>query len=400
MYNDDPSHINSSPNRKTYLGMVTAMDEGIGSVVSKLVQRGFWENTLFVFTSDNGGDVAEKGADNYPLRGAKASTYEGGVRTAGFIAGGAVPSCASGRRLSGMVHVADFMATFGWLAGYTTVDERAEKAGLPPSDSVNFWPYLMGTRKTSSRQEVSIKGGKNGRTLIKVIDGTIYKYISGQIWEGKKVSTTAALYDLSDLRESKSLENKKPSVFNEMKRRATEIDKTEYQAFSQLPPKPDKDAKAAVTSKYGGHWGPWVATPTATPTAPPTATLSASPTAAVPTQAPTTASSTASPTATPTSAVAADDIAPVEQQYEWLLKSDESGAMPYLACVSADKAPLIEIIEKKSSRRCRLFCTDECWGFNFDKESRTCLLYRKPITGLLQGSSNQNRCYYKSPFNV
>ena len=255
MYTGKPGHASTPNHRKIYLGMITAMDEGVGTVVEKLTQRGFWEKTLFVFTSDNGGDMRKRigGSDNYPLRDQKGSMYEGGVRTAGFVAGGIVPTCAQGRRLNGMVHLADFMATFGALAGYTTEDERAEKAGLPPSDSQDFWPYLTGATNESPRQEVSIEGGTGGYTgtLIMKIGGALYKYIH----------SSGEVYDLSDGFESENLKDQHSlqPVLNRLRDRVKALDKTAYQSFpDHTGHKPDPGSKSAVKTKYGGHWGPWV----------------------------------------------------------------------------------------------------------------------------------------------
>ena len=155
-----------------------------------------------------------------------------------------------------MVHLADFMATIGSLAGYTTNDERAKKAGLPPSDSVDLWPYVMGTRVTSPRREVSINGknanlaGDNGATLIMLIDGVIYKYI-----QGRKID---ALYDLADNSESINLAEAKPGVLQQMKQRAEALEETEYQAFSARWQKIEKASKRAARSEHNGYWGPWI----------------------------------------------------------------------------------------------------------------------------------------------
>ena len=52
------------------LGMLSAMDEAVGKVVDALKKSGDYDNTLLVFTTDNGGSVSHA-ASNLPLRGTK-----------------------------------------------------------------------------------------------------------------------------------------------------------------------------------------------------------------------------------------------------------------------------------------------------------------------------------------
>jgi arylsulfatase A-like enzyme len=64
-------------NIHTYRRMIHHMDEGIGKLVDALRRQGLLENTLIVFTSDNGG---ERFSDNWPLVGGKMDLTEGGIR--------------------------------------------------------------------------------------------------------------------------------------------------------------------------------------------------------------------------------------------------------------------------------------------------------------------------------
>ena len=58
--------------------MLEGIDDGIGKIHAKLAELGLLENTLFVFTSDNGGE--SNVTSNAPLRGGKSELYEGGIR--------------------------------------------------------------------------------------------------------------------------------------------------------------------------------------------------------------------------------------------------------------------------------------------------------------------------------
>lgn len=64
-------------NVHSYRRMIHHMDEGIGALVAALRREGLLENTLVVFTSDNGG---ERFSDNWPLVGGKMDLTEGGIR--------------------------------------------------------------------------------------------------------------------------------------------------------------------------------------------------------------------------------------------------------------------------------------------------------------------------------
>ncbi|RUL87086.1 sulfatase [Tautonia sociabilis] len=63
-----------------YAAMVHSMDEAVGQVVGAIDRLGIAEETLIVFTSDNGGLELRDITDNFPLRAGKGSAYEGGVR--------------------------------------------------------------------------------------------------------------------------------------------------------------------------------------------------------------------------------------------------------------------------------------------------------------------------------
>jgi arylsulfatase A-like enzyme len=65
-----------------YAGMVEAMDLAVGKVLAQLDALGLSENTIVIFTSDNGGLSTSEGwpTSNLPLRGGKGWMYEGGIR--------------------------------------------------------------------------------------------------------------------------------------------------------------------------------------------------------------------------------------------------------------------------------------------------------------------------------
>jgi arylsulfatase A-like enzyme len=67
-------------NRRTFLAMLSAMDDGVGQVLARLRELKLDDDTLVIFLSDNGGPTPGNTSLNTPLRGTKGSTFEGGVR--------------------------------------------------------------------------------------------------------------------------------------------------------------------------------------------------------------------------------------------------------------------------------------------------------------------------------
>ena len=103
---DNVAHVDGG-SVKTYTTMIRQMDEGIGRVFVALEEMGVRDNTLVVFTSDNGG---ERFSDSYPLMGKKYDLLEGGIRVP-YIArwlGRIEAGTTSDRLVMGM----DWMPTF------------------------------------------------------------------------------------------------------------------------------------------------------------------------------------------------------------------------------------------------------------------------------------------------
>ncbi len=70
--------------RTRLVALIEHMDDGIGQVLDAIEQNGYADNTLIVFTSDNGGQV-NVGANNGPLRDGKGTVYEGGLRVPAIV---------------------------------------------------------------------------------------------------------------------------------------------------------------------------------------------------------------------------------------------------------------------------------------------------------------------------
>ena len=72
-------------------------------------------------------------------------------RAAAFVGGGFVPPAARGTVSDGMIAIADWYGTLAALAGVDPTDHAAAASGLPPIDSVDVWPLVIGANKTSPR---------------------------------------------------------------------------------------------------------------------------------------------------------------------------------------------------------------------------------------------------------
>lgn len=102
---------------KIFATMVTNLDNTTGSIVNKLNELKILENTLIVFTSDNGAAQRWEGRFNSsgPLRGRKRDVYEGGIRVPTIISW---PAQIDGGQISGFRGMfADFLPTFCRLSG-------------------------------------------------------------------------------------------------------------------------------------------------------------------------------------------------------------------------------------------------------------------------------------------
>jgi len=97
-------------------------------------------NTIFFFTSDNGGLIGA-GGSNLPFRGQKATLWQGGLRVPAFIAGPLVPS---GATYGNMMHITDVQMTLLDMIG-------VKHNGTKPLDGVSHWEAIRGPSTISKR---------------------------------------------------------------------------------------------------------------------------------------------------------------------------------------------------------------------------------------------------------
>jgi arylsulfatase A-like enzyme len=131
-----PSSVHTNP---TYAAMVHSLDNSVGRIVAKLKELGLADNTVVIFTSDNGGLSHRMGKPtaitrNDPLRRGKGSAYEGGVRVPLIVAGQGVNQ---GRECGQPVTSVDFYRTILELTG--TPGEAAHNRHV---DGLSLVPLL------------------------------------------------------------------------------------------------------------------------------------------------------------------------------------------------------------------------------------------------------------------
>ena len=125
--------------QKTYQRMIERMDQQIGRVLTALETNGQLDNTIVVFTSDNGG---ERFADTWPFTGRKTELLEGGLRIPSIISW---PSRLPKARTTQQVAISmDWLPTLVAAAG-ASVDPSS------PSDGIDLLPHLMDPAATVPR---------------------------------------------------------------------------------------------------------------------------------------------------------------------------------------------------------------------------------------------------------
>lgn len=192
-----------------YADFVMESDAVVGRVLDALEKNGVAENTLVIFTSDNGKapytgkeELENKGHfPSGPLRGCKGSVYEGGHREPYIVRWPAVVK--PGSVCSQLVHQTDIMATLADIFGTKLPDTAGE-------DSFSILPLLKGGDKPIRQNAVScaasgIPGLRCGPwKLVLVAD--------------PKAKTDVELYNLdSDIGETKNLAAEQPERVAEMK---------------------------------------------------------------------------------------------------------------------------------------------------------------------------------------
>jgi arylsulfatase A-like enzyme len=118
-----------------YGAAVAAVDWSTGVLMAELKRLGIEDNTIVIFTSDNGSRTRGEGGSNGPLRGHKGQTWEGGMRVPCIVKW---PAHVPAGKVSGeLVAAMDFYPTIASLTGH-------DVSSLPKHDGVNLLPVWRG----------------------------------------------------------------------------------------------------------------------------------------------------------------------------------------------------------------------------------------------------------------
>ena len=164
-YDVDPARDRSF---KIYAAYLSHMDWAIGQMIESLHRTLSLDNTIVVFASDNGAipdaplhdtdkypgrqEEMPKLGSNMPLRGQKATMYEGGVRTPALISW---PGTLNPSKMTVPIQVVDWMPTFTNLVGATTQTD-------PQWDGKDIWPLITGEATKMDRTFFwNFRGGRD-----------------------------------------------------------------------------------------------------------------------------------------------------------------------------------------------------------------------------------------------
>lgn len=185
-----------SGKRKIQAAMTLAMDRACGTVLDKLAEHGLEENTIVVFTNDNGGPSDRNASVNLPLSGTKSNHLEGGIRVPFLIKWpGEIEASSS---YTYPVSTMDLLPTFLGAAGGNPDTLR----GL---DGVDLMPYIRGENQERPHQQLYWK--KDCRAALRYGDLKLIRF----------ADRPAELYNIEeDPSEQNNLSDRYPDKVKEM----------------------------------------------------------------------------------------------------------------------------------------------------------------------------------------
>ena len=212
-YLDRYDHIEEN-SRKTYAAMVSSVDDGVGDIISKLKEKGIYDNTIIYFLSDNGGRLRGD-SDNGELRGKKGNLFEGGIRVP--FAMQWPKEIEGGQVFKKPIISLDIFAT---LKEITSPEIRSKNE----LHGVNLIPFLKGENKNDPHKFLFwrnnlMQNDPNLRIEALALRSGEFKFI--------KNKETDALYNLkNEVFEETNLKNQKIEIYDSLNNKFNEWYKT------------------------------------------------------------------------------------------------------------------------------------------------------------------------------
>jgi arylsulfatase A-like enzyme len=186
--------------------MVSLLDKQVGEVLAKVKELGIEDNTIIMFTSDNG-PHKEGGADpdffdsNQKFRGYKRDLYEGGIRVPMLVKwANQIQAGSTSNHISAFW---DIMPTLADIAGVSSPDSI---------DGISFLPELIGNKQNTHGHLYWEFHEKGGRQAIRKGN---WKLVKLNVFDASK--TKIELYNLeNDPSEQQDISEKHPDVLEEM----------------------------------------------------------------------------------------------------------------------------------------------------------------------------------------
>jgi arylsulfatase A-like enzyme len=184
-----------------YGDVIEEIDWSVGEILKTLTETGVDDNTLVVFTSDNGPwlSVGDRGGCALPLRDGKFTTYEGGMRLPCIVRfPGRVPA---GAVCSEVAATIDLLPTFAQLAGAQVPDDRV-------IDGKNIWPLMAGEAGAKSPHQVYFFRGM----AVRQGNWKLHLKVRSTV-KSRPAGPVPQLYDLSsDISEAKNVAEEHPDI--------------------------------------------------------------------------------------------------------------------------------------------------------------------------------------------
>jgi len=242
------AHI-ADKQRRTYAAMVHQVDVQIGRVAAAIEAQGQTANTLFIFSSDNGGPI-RLGATNGPLRAGKGTLYEGGTRVAAFATWpGKIPA---GSVVTEPLHMVDWYPTLLKLTGAsleqsTPLDGRDAWATITQGAKSPHEEILLNVTPTNGAIRVGdwklvLRGGSNDDPADQPAPKARKKRPSAESADDVELFNLA-----DDLSEQKNLAAEHPDKVRDLRARL------EAYANQAVPPKSAPKAPGFMSPKVWGE---------------------------------------------------------------------------------------------------------------------------------------------------